>query len=299
MKFQDVNSIVESFYKDYMLLSNYIEANFSTNNEFYKNFKQIVYPSMINYLYVSFEHHIKQLYLLIYNYLDRETDFIFDPKYFSLKDIPGHTKQDLIIKNNQLVLNMTENVISYTEKNMTAPIINSLFKRIGFSDISQNLDKMDKQEYTTIDFETNDTIQGRLKFFINHRNSCSHGFIDDFVSKNTIEEWIIFLKDIYNRIFASVIYKVFENENWDSFTVKSVYSGNILCFDNINNLDINQNSILCKKKNEEYYFYKIESINSNNETLNSTKNHVQIGLKIDSLFETSKVNENNTIYLVQ
>lgn len=298
--FKKLNAIVQDFYSYYSLLSEYIDFNFSNSQSCdYSKYKNIIYPSLINYMYVGFEHHVKQLYILVYKHLKSTNTFTFNPKYFSLKDLPAYTSEDFTIQDDKLLLNMTESVVSYTKQNMDKETINSLFKRIGIEDIFSKVSTLDTQKYNYIEFISEDNIESRLKFFIRYRNTCAHGVIDEYMGKEILIEWITFLIDCYNKILNSVTSKIFSNSTWNSyFSIKKIYKNNIICFDNDHNLDITTNSILCCKKNSNFMFYRVKSISHLGSKITSTKNYKEIGLDISSYYDNDLPREGNQIFII-
>lgn len=298
--FNKLDSIVQKFYSDYDLLSKYIDFNFEeSNGRDYKKYKKIVYPSLINYMYVGFEHHIKQLYILLYKHLKDNENFEFDTQYFSLKDIPAYVSENFIIQDNRLSLNMTEDVISYTKQNMSADTINDLFKRLRITNIFSGVDTLDTKKYQYLS-ATGTGIRGYLKYFITQRNICSHGLIDDYMSKPDLDEWLIFLTDCYNKILTSITHLIFSDSNLStSIDIKNAYkNNNIICFDNNQNLDITRESVLCYKLDERYFFYRINNIQSKSLEIDSTKNNVEIGLEISAYYENIFPNKNKKIFIL-
>lgn len=298
--FKKLNRNAQEFYAYYDLLSKYIEYNFTDcKDNHYKQYKNIIYPSLINYMYVGFEHHIKQLYILVYKHLKFNDNFNFSPQHFNVKDIPAYVSEGFVIEDDKLSLNMTESVVSYTKQNMSPETINDLFKRLGIKDIFAEVNTLDTQKYSSIEFLSEDNIKGRLKFFIQHRNSCSHALIDEYMGEEILTDWIIFLIDCYNKILTSITSVVFSSSVWSkSFRIKMIYKKNIICFDNNENLDITKDSILCYKKDKNYFFYKVRKIKSLDSEIVSTKNHVKIGLDISSYYGNSLPNENKEIFII-
>ncbi|MBO0438669.1 hypothetical protein [Vagococcus fluvialis] len=298
--FKKLNGYAQEFYNYYDLLNKYIQFNFNNHeNNHYKQYKNIVYPSLVNYMYVGFEHHIKQLYILVYKHLKINNSFNFDPQHFNLKDIPAYVSEGFTIQDDKLLLNMTESVVSYTKQNMSPDTINDLFKRLGIKDIFAEVNKLDTQKYKSIDFVSEDNIKGRLKFFIQHRNSCSHGLIDEYMGEEILMDWIVFLTDCYNKILTSITPLIFSNSIWSqSFCIKKIYKTNIICFDNNDNLELTTDSILCYKKDNNYFFYNINGIKSLGSDIVSTKNHEKIGLDISSYYGNKLPNENKKMFIV-
>jgi len=298
--FKKIDRTVQDFYSYYNLLSDYVEFNFSiSQDKHYNQYKNIIYPSLINYMYVGFEHHIKQLYILVYQHLKTTNNFIFNPTDFSLRDIPAYASEDFTIQDGKLLLNMTESVVSYTKQNMTSDTINELFKRLGIINVFAKATTLDTQKYKNIEFVSEDSIEGRLKFFIRYRNTCSHGIIDEYMGKEILTEWITFLIDCYNKILTSITPQIFANSKWNSsFCIIKIYNKNIICFDNKENIDITKNSILCYKRDDNYIFYRINNIKHLDSDINSTKNHIEIGLDISSCYDDKLPKEGNQLFII-
>lgn len=296
-----VDSIIEfrnNYLKELDSLVLYINS-FSENkesNQQFTNYKKIIYPSIINNIYVSFEHHIKSLFLFLYRKVEANNEKSINLNNFSFQSFPGFILEKAYMEKNKMILELNDEVISFTSKNMDVGVICDLFYRVGIEKelLTSKIETVDSRLYE-VPFEEQRTIRGKIKFFINHRNQISHSFIEEYYENEVLLVWIEFFKEIYCVIFKSTIGTALETISLNKVRVIKIYQDNIICFDNTENINLTKKSILCYESSQEYYFYEVKTIKSNGEEIEQTSGFKEIGLSVKAIYDEKKIVEQKEI----
>lgn len=287
-----INDYSDKYSKEILLLKQYLETLHKSDefDQFYSEYKRIIYPSIINRIYVSFEYLLKDLFIMIYKVLKRENEI--DLSYLKLHELPGYIIEEAKIVDNKLTLELTDKVVSFTSKNLDVETISRLFSRVKVNSnyIRQSIESIDIGKYSDIPYHTDSTIEGRLKYFIEHRNYVSHSYIDDYQELDTILLWIDMLSEVYQVIFSVVINRCLKRDSLDSFKVLHVYhKGEIVCFDNNDNIEIRVDDSIFFENQNRIYFYRIMSIMNDNKEIENTKDFLNIGLEIKPISNNKKI----------
>lgn len=275
--------------------------SFSTDSKSKKNFieyKKIIYPSIINNIYVSFEHHIKSLFIYIYKQKESSDEKSINLNNFSFKSFPGFILEKAYIENGKMILELDDEVISYTAKNMDVGTICDFFFRVGIEKniLQAKINAVNNSLYE-VPFEKEQSVSGKIKFFISHRNQISHSFIEEYYEDEFLLEWVRFFEKIYCVIFNSTIGKAIETISLSKFEVIKVYNNSIVCFDNVENVNITKDSVVCYKSFGECYFYEVKSIYSNGKEIHQTVGFEKIGLLIKAVYDEKNISEKKEIFI--
>lgn len=286
MLYSIINDYNDKYGNEILILQRYLD-NLHGSEElklFYSQYKKIIYPSIINRIYVSFEYLIKDLFLMIYRQLDLNNEI--DLTYLKIHELPGYIIEDARIIDKKLTLELTDKVVSFTSKNLDIETITKLFSRIKVdpNNIRKSIEAIDFNKYFDVPYQSNSTFEGRLKYFIEHRNAVSHSYFDEYQELTTINLWIEMLREIYQSIFSVVINKCLKRERLQCFKIIHVYcNGKVICFDNIDNLELEVDDSIFIDNQNRIFFYKVTNIVEDGKRIENTKNHQKIGLEIESL----------------
>lgn len=295
----------------------YIEflSDFGRGGQFYHDYKSIIYPSIINSIYVSFENDIKQLFLSYYKVLKQQTDFssTFNVKFLSWNSIPGYILEEftlLDIESNSLKLDLTDEVMSFTSKNMNLEEIQQLFARIGINSakigtsISNGIKLMDEysEVLSWVEPDKRSSPKELLKAFIRMRNATSHSLlqVDEYEDIRNFKEIMQFLKEIYSILFLitveeakNSIYKL------DEFKAVNYFkSCTIIAMDNTEGLDLTCESKILNFGKNGLEILDIVSLKSENQPIKSTAGYHKIGIEVSKAVNRNLNPKKNNFYII-